>query len=54
MTDEAKAARNAYLREWRRRNPDKVRRQHERHWERQAEKRKQSEENGKAAALGGG
>lgn len=41
MTDQqreaARQARNAYLREWRRRNPDLVRAQQERHWVRKAE-----------------
>ncbi len=38
MTDEAKKARAAYLREWRKKNPDKVKKQAENYWERQAKK----------------
>ena len=48
MTAEAREARNAYLREWRRQNPDKVKQQRERYWNRQAEKmRKEWDESGK-------
>lgn len=48
MTAEAREARNAYLREWRRQNPDKVKQQRERYWNRQAEKmRKEGDESGK-------
>ena len=36
MTDEARAARNAYRREWAKKNPDKIRAQQERHWEKVA------------------
>ena len=32
MTEQAKAARRAYKREWQRNNPDKVRAQQERYW----------------------
>ncbi len=32
MTDEAKAARRAYLREWRKANPERVRKAQERFW----------------------
>lgn len=38
MTQEAKAARAAYMREWRRRNKDKLRSYGERYWERKAQK----------------
>lgn len=40
MTDEARKARNEYRREWNKKNPDKVRAQHERYWQRKAEKAK--------------
>lgn len=40
MTPEARAARAAYKREWRRRNPDKVRAQAERYWQRRAERQR--------------
>ena len=36
MTDEAKEARAAYLREWRRKNPDKQKEYDARKWERRA------------------
>lgn len=36
MTDEARKARNAYMREWRRKNKDKVKAARERHWEKKA------------------
>lgn len=38
LSAEAKAARRAYKREWAKANPDKVKAQQERYWERQAEK----------------
>lgn len=37
MDDKARAARNAYKREWYRRNKDKVRQYAERHWQKVAE-----------------
>ncbi len=36
MTEEAKAARRAYKREWAKRNPDKIRAAQEKYWERRA------------------
>ena len=36
MTEQAKEARRAYKREWNRRNPDKVRAQQARYWEKRA------------------
>ena len=36
MTDKALEARRAYKREWARRNPDKIREQQRRFWERKA------------------
>ncbi len=48
MTDQqreaARQARNAYLREWRRRNPGKTREYQERHWARVAEQMANSEQ----------
>jgi DnaJ-domain-containing protein 1 len=32
MTDEARAAKRAYMREWRKKNPDKVKANNERYW----------------------
>lgn len=49
MTDEARAALNAYRREWRKRNPDKVKATNERYWEnrakRETEERKHADGN---------
>ena len=36
MTDEARAALNAYQREWRKKNKDKAREYRARHWEKKA------------------
>ncbi len=38
MTEEARAARNAYRREYRRKNPDKIKAQQERYWTKKARK----------------
>lgn len=40
MTNEAKQARNAYLRAWRKANPDKFQAQIDRYWQRKADKMK--------------
>ena len=37
ISEQAKAAQREYLREWRRRNPEKVRENNRRYWERKAE-----------------
>lgn len=37
-TDAAREAKNKYLREWRRKNPDKVRAANNRYWEKKAAK----------------
>ena len=37
MTDAAKEARRAYKRKWARENPDKIRAQQERYWNKRAE-----------------
>ena len=36
MNEKAKAAKRAYMREWNRRNPDKVRASQERYWNKRA------------------
>lgn len=36
ISEQAKAAQREYLREWRRRNPEKVRENNRRYWERKA------------------
>lgn len=38
MTEKARAAQRAYRKEWARRNPDKVKAQQERYWQRRAER----------------
>ena len=40
MSKEAQEARNAYAREWRRRNPEKAKRIQQSYWERKAEELK--------------
>lgn len=41
MTDEAKAARAAYMREWRKRNPEKVKEYDARKWQNVADREKE-------------
>ena len=36
MTEEARRARNEYRRKWRKENPEKIRAQQERYWEKRA------------------
>ena len=50
MTKEAKAARAKYMREWRKKNPDKQREYNARKWERKAQQiaaEKEAADNGK-------
>ena len=44
LSDEARELRNAYMREWRRKNKDKVRKSVADHWERKAEELRQERE----------
>ncbi len=44
MNAEARAARNAYKKEWNRRNPDKVRKYQTNYWNRKAEELKAATE----------
>lgn len=44
MDEKAREARREYLREWRKRNPDKVRENNRRYWERRAAKKAQAEQ----------
>jgi len=44
MTEQAKAARREYKRAWAAANPDKVRAQQERYWQRRAQQAQQAEE----------
>ncbi len=43
LSDEAKALRNAYQREWKQKNPDKVRKNTANYWERKAAQYQQQE-----------
>lgn len=43
LSQEAREARNAYAREWRRKNKEKDQENRRRYWERQAEKMKQKQ-----------
>lgn len=53
MTKEAQEARRAYRREWARKNPDKVKAQQERHWQRVAEALAQQAQQNAEPAPGG-
>ena len=44
LSQEAKEARRAYLRKWRRENPEKVKEQERRYWERKAQEMREQEE----------
>lgn len=44
--EQIRLARNKYLREWRRRNPDKVQAQQERYWMRKVEREEQTTKEG--------
>ena len=57
MSEKGNEARRAYKREWARRNPDKIREQQRRYWERKAaaaEGRQQAAQDGQRPAEGGG
>ena len=46
LSKEANAARNAYFREWRKKNPEKMKKYQENYWKKKAqEMREQEEEN---------
>lgn len=45
MTEEARAAKRLYEKEWRKRNPDKVRARNARYWERKAAQKAEDIEN---------
>ena len=53
MTKEAQEARRAYRREWARKNPDKVKAQQERHWQRVADALAQQAQQNAEPAPGG-
>ena len=44
MANEAREAENAYLREWRKNNPDKVKAIKKRYWERKAKGKQEAEQ----------
>ncbi len=44
LTDQARAARRAYYKEWRANNKDKVREKNRRYWEKKAKKEKGDED----------
>lgn len=48
LSPEAREARNRYLREWRKKNPNKVKEHQANYWERQAEKYEQDQKEMKA------
>lgn len=43
MNEQAKAARRAYLQEWKRKNPDKVKAAQERYWTKKAAEAEQAQ-----------
>ena len=43
LTEQARQARREYKRQWAKRNPDKIRAQQERHWERKAAEQRREE-----------
>lgn len=44
LSDEARELRNAYMREWRRKNKERVKQTQANHWERKAEELRQERE----------
>lgn len=42
MTDAAREAQRAYMREWRKKNPDRVREKNKRYWEKRAQRQQES------------
>lgn len=53
MSEEAKKARNEYLREWRKRNPDKVAAIKARYWEKKAKEANNDDGAGNCESDGG-
>ena len=45
LSKEARQARNEYMREWRRKNKDKIKKHQENYWEKKAKESQQEEEN---------
>ena len=52
MTDAAAEARRAYKRKWAKENPDKIRAQQERYWNKRAAEMQAADENAETAAEG--
>ena len=44
LSEEARKARNAYYREWRKKNPEKARQAQERYWKKKAKEMQEREE----------
>ena len=44
LSQEAKEARNAYYREWRKKNPEKMKRYQEKYWKKKAQKMQEQAE----------
>lgn len=44
LSEEARKARNAYFREWRKKNPEKVKQANEKYWEKKAQEMQEQEE----------
>lgn len=51
MSERARNARNAYMREWRRKNKDKVKAVRERHWEKKAREANEQDEQGEGKTV---
>ena len=45
LSQEVKEARNAYYREWRKKNPEKMKRYQENYWKKKAQEMREEEEN---------
>lgn len=52
-SDGARELRNAYIREWRQRNPDKVKKANKQYWEKRAAKERSLNANTDKSAKGG-
>ena len=50
LSQEAKEARNAYYREWRKKNPEKMKRYQENYWKKKAQEIQEEEEEKQANA----
>lgn len=48
LSDGAREERNAYLKQWRKKNPDKVKAMQERYWEKKSKQRLEKQNEGNA------